>query len=706
MGGTPQLPNFIPADGPAPQGTQALPSFIPADGPAPNASSATPNTIAPMRGPSLSDFVPNWMTVPHFLEGAAQGVGSLATGVAHSILHPIQTVEGAAQPYQNVKRDIHSRQYMSAVADALAFGGFDEAKLAQMWGQGQGAQATGQATPMAFLDAETIGRIPKTVEAVKNLPQTLSNLKSTAVKSFGPGALKEMRIQAAAARDLSANSEAERLAAAGSLLKEHAQSLVNDIGNEDLAELQERGVEGGSISASKSLNALRIVKDKLQQINQSMPKVQSIERLYGELPQTDTGLIDGILGKYRGGIMTEPADVTFEQARQLRGAISEVYDKASASEQKILAQASDELRSQMSNRADELGLKPQFDAYNKMFSTLFDHRDNGLLGKLLEAPDSKTFYGLIEDSNNAAKIKQLESMLEPYGYEAKSLENSLDRVRTLHEFLKNPSSSSFIGILNKIRRYPKSTIAGMVAGGQAPGLGWYGRLGGAWLASNMAERLAVVRTLENLGIDTSKALGNPLESESGILPGGARGPAAPNPGAPPVSGGATLAEQMAAKGQTLLKPEDYAAPQGGHAGGGVASEEELARPGRFVKINRSGMPTDIGKSPDFGELKPGEAGYQVMPNGTFELRAGQQSPTTDAAMQKYLKARQPSAPISSARHAEAEVSAQKLGPEFKREEIHYLKRQMKNILNNPKATLEERQQAARRLREINESAAD
>lgn len=77
-------------------------------------------------------------------------------------------------------------------------------------------------------------------------------------------------------------------------------------------------------------------------------------------------------------------------------------------------------------------------------------------------------------------------------------------------------------------------------------------------------------------------------------------------------------------------------PQGGHAGGGAASVEELARPGRFVKISRSGAPTDQGKVPDF-TLKAGEAGYQVKPDSTFELKAGQETPATKTAVQKYAK---------------------------------------------------------------------
>lgn len=93
--------------------------------------------------------------------------------------------------------------------------------------------------------------------------------------------------------------------------------------------------------------------------------------------------------------------------------------------------------------------------------------------------------------------------------------------------------------------------------------------------------------------------------------------------------------------QSRLRPEkpnisQRTATQGGHAGGGVASEEELARPGRFVKISRSGVPTDQGKTPDFN-LGPGEAGYQVRPGGQYELKSGQESPATKRGVEGYAR---------------------------------------------------------------------
>lgn len=88
-----------------------------------------------------------------------------------------------------------------------------------------------------------------------------------------------------------------------------------------------------------------------------------------------------------------------------------------------------------------------------------------------------------------------------------------------------------------------------------------------------------------------------------------------------------------------VKPENPAVAR-------VASLEEMNRPGRFVKISRSGMPTDQGKTPDFN-LQPGEAGYQVKPGGGFELKAGVETPATRRGVEGYARQVFPESPAMS-----------------------------------------------------------
>lgn len=93
-----------------------------------------------------------------------------------------------------------------------------------------------------------------------------------------------------------------------------------------------------------------------------------------------------------------------------------------------------------------------------------------------------------------------------------------------------------------------------------------------------------------------------------------------------------------------LIDQEEEAGQGGHAGGGVSSVEELNRPGRFVKVSRSGEVTDQNKVPDFLSLRAGEAGYQVKPDGSYELKAGQESPATKRGVEGYAREKYGSRP--------------------------------------------------------------
>lgn len=65
-------------------------------------------------------------------------------------------------------------------------------------------------------------------------------------------------------------------------------------------------------------------------------------------------------------------------------------------------------------------------------------------------------------------------------------------------------------------------------------------------------------------------------------------------------------------------------PQGGHAGGGVSSVEELNRPGVNYVVSKGGNLTYQGKSFDPGSTPPGATHVTVLPNGQFRVNAGPQ----------------------------------------------------------------------------------
>jgi len=87
--------------------------------------------------------------------------------------------------------------------------------------------------------------------------------------------------------------------------------------------------------------------------------------------------------------------------------------------------------------------------------------------------------------------------------------------------------------------------------------------------------------------------------------------------------------------------KEVSAPQGGHAGGGVASVEELNRPGMFVKMDRAGQISNQNKTPDFN-LQKGEVGFQVMPDGTYRVAAGTPTAAQEAAIKVHAQNLYPS----------------------------------------------------------------
>lgn len=80
-------------------------------------------------------------------------------------------------------------------------------------------------------------------------------------------------------------------------------------------------------------------------------------------------------------------------------------------------------------------------------------------------------------------------------------------------------------------------------------------------------------------------------------------------------------------------------PQGGHAGGGVSSVEELARPGKNYVVPQSGPPTYHGKSFAPESTPRGAAHVTVMPNGELRVNAGTLTPSMERSLRTALKAK-------------------------------------------------------------------
>ena len=78
--------------------------------------------------------------------------------------------------------------------------------------------------------------------------------------------------------------------------------------------------------------------------------------------------------------------------------------------------------------------------------------------------------------------------------------------------------------------------------------------------------------------------------------------------------------------------------QGGHAGGSVSSEEELARAGKNYIVKPSGDVTYHGKSFAPEEAGRGQAHVTVLPNGEFRVNAGQLSDAMRKGLSRAVSA--------------------------------------------------------------------
>ena len=76
--------------------------------------------------------------------------------------------------------------------------------------------------------------------------------------------------------------------------------------------------------------------------------------------------------------------------------------------------------------------------------------------------------------------------------------------------------------------------------------------------------------------------------------------------------------------------------QGGHAGGGISSEEELSRPGKHYIVKANGDLTYHGKSYAPEETPRGAAHVTVKPNGEFQVNEGTLSDAGRKALEKAV----------------------------------------------------------------------
>lgn len=100
--------------------------------------------------------------------------------------------------------------------------------------------------------------------------------------------------------------------------------------------------------------------------------------------------------------------------------------------------------------------------------------------------------------------------------------------------------------------------------------------------------------------------------------------------------GTSLEDQL--KDSLRLRGIDPDLEQGGHAGNGVVSEEEISRPGRNYVVSKGGNLTYHGKQFAPESIGANQTHVTVLPNGEFRVNAGQElNPTQRLSLKRALE---------------------------------------------------------------------
>lgn len=560
-------------------------------------TSSAPENAPPAPTPvKLSDFVPTWRTPINLAEGLGTGTVNLVSGAAHAILHPGDVVAGIGQSYDTVKKDLEDRQYFAGLIDTLQGLGFDERKAEQEWSAGQGAKAVGEMAPTAALTAEGAAKLPGDIAA---LPETLSKLKNTVLDAprvirtiTTPAGRESLTAAASALRDSVHAKTLQAINVAADTLDSHISRLVRGIDESDLADLKTH--PGAGIDTKPLTKGIEEAQNVMRQVGQKMPSADAVANR---------------LNQFMG------MKLSFEEAKQLRTDIGSALDKSYGAQRAIISRVYGDLTDALRNRADQLGMSKEFAAYNKLYAANKDYFENGIIRDLEASKNSGQFFRTLDNKGARAAIINVEKDLGQYGLAKDFLQNSLKSVRTLHDYLEDPTQQNLFGIIRKAMRHPVATVPAFILGKNFGG--FYGGAIGALITYNLAERLAVMRAIERLG--GAPEIGGKFGEAANVVPRGA-----------------SIGEQMAAKGQEPLTPQSF----GGSNGTG-------GQPGPSPHSTDAGLP----------ELHPEE-------QATLESQAGRPLTTEEAQRLRVQNAKSSAVQdmLAGNRHTVEEVESMRREP--------------------------------------------
>lgn len=264
---------------------------------------------------------------------------------------------------------------------------------------------------------------------------------------------------------------------------EHVQRIVDADAEQSAADAQARGsVPRGTIDIAKAQSEMTKAADQFRPSTAQPSAINKVAEQLGSVPPK----------------------ITWEQAKDIRTNIGAALAKASGRDRGILSAIYGNLTDQMRDRATDLGLGEQFEAYNTLTEKMYGWEDK-IFGKLLSSKNGMNIAEEIYKPSNSAQLADLQSDLEQFGLPENYFKDFRDSHRATYAFARAAEAtggkSGMIGKLRAIEAHPvvgTLTAAALYEALPGPGKFLFTLLGVA-KAADIADRVNVLRELSKLG---------------------------------------------------------------------------------------------------------------------------------------------------------------------------------------------------------------
>lgn len=354
---------------------------------------------------------------------------------------------------------------------------------------------------------------------------------------LGKGAVDDMTAQSSFIVDDQVGKFTDKLLQAGGQVRKQVGELVKSIAsNDESLDQQETGGKG-------SIPLKPIEKGVREAVNTFNPEGAATPKLNAAIK-----MIDG----------QEGSSISWETAKAIRSEVGSL--RASAVRAKAFEQAGalsrmyGDLSTAMGDRADQLGLSSQFDAFNKLHSTMSQYYE-GLLGDITNADNGVDALKIMKDPSNRGELSQLMKDLSPfgeqYGLKPSSMSELTAKLEPLYRrAIKVPLTME--GRMTALAKHPLAAGSAAAAAYSLPlGMGPK-MLAGLFMAASASEfmdRVQALRAIKEFGgpFPIEGKFGSATDAINEEVPqvakpykgdgGTAAPPRAPQPSGPQLGGG-------------------------------------------------------------------------------------------------------------------------------------------------------------------------